>query len=210
MFRRRSTPRTTVFSLGKNVPQAAVFPIHGKLFKIHSFMFVNSLDIHRALKRTKGYSSIEDTRPTLRNKPSGLKTDWHHTVSNSPVPHQRASMTHARSSSSSMTHARSSSSSMLTSPSLPQSPLPEFDHSSSLLAISPPPIFGKVSSSSIQFHGNLVPLIDEKDAGFQEHVHSNMVRVFHVYYTQLLIYSSSPFPYLVLIRMTKAGNSSLD
>ena len=104
---------------------------------------------------------LEDVRPTLRNKPSGLKADWLKTTLKRTVPHRQVS-----------THTQSSSSStLLSSPMIPQSPPPELelDHMSSLLAVSPPPIFSK-SSSPPSFHGNIVPLIDAKArVAHQEH-----------------------------------------
>ena len=113
-----------------------------------------SLYLFSALKRTKAYSVLEDVRPTLRNKPSGLKTDWYDTVSKSSAPRWQASNI----------CTPSSSSTSMGSPATPQSPSQEFEHISSLLAVSPPPIFSK-SSSSPSFHGKIVPLIDEKSMG---------------------------------------------
>jgi len=42
-----------------------------------------------ALKRTKTYESLNDTRPTLRNKPSGLVNTWYD-IAATPSPHQIA------------------------------------------------------------------------------------------------------------------------
>ena len=99
----------------------------------------------RAPKRTKAYTNLEDFRPTVRNKPSGLKLDWPRTVSRlsqGPIKHTRSS---------------SSSTPASTSSSLPHSPPPESDHTLSLLAISPPSIS---RTSQPLFCGDLVPLID--------------------------------------------------
>lgn len=87
---------------------------------------------------------LEDVRPTLRNKPSGLKADWYSTMSRPSVSHQPSSTVYTRSSSS------SSSSMLSTSPTVPQSPAQEFDHMSSLLAVSPP-----------SFHGNSAPFVND-------------------------------------------------
>ena len=117
----------------------------------------------------KAYSTLEDVHPTLWNKPSGLKSDWHNTAMKSSTPRQQASNTYAQSSSSSVLTA---------SPVTPQPPLQEFEHMSLLLALSPPPIFSKLSSLP-SFCGTLVPLIDEKAVQVdQEHTHSPAVCIF--------------------------------
>ena len=102
----------------KNVPQTAVFKILGKLF---SFVVGSGPELNscRTLKRTKAYANLEDVRPTIRNKPSGLKSDWHRTVSNASMPRQQVPVK----------NARSSSLSASTSSSLSQSLLLESDHS---------------------------------------------------------------------------------
>lgn len=100
----------------------------------------------RALKRSKAYGDLEDVRPTLRNKPSGLKPGWHRTVAGSPTPYRQASST----------PTRSSSSSTLAPPTSPDSLLLESDHASSLQAMSPPS-----KTRSPLFQGDLVPLIDQ-------------------------------------------------
>ena len=109
---------------------------------------------YRALKRTKAYATLEDTQPTLKNKPSGLKADWRKTVK-APTPRQQIQGTYTRFSSSSTLSSSSST--------IPQSPPPDLDidHTSSMLAVSPPPIFSKPSSPP-SFHGNIVPLVDAK------------------------------------------------
>ena len=61
-------------------------------------------------------------------------------------------------------HTGSSSSLVLASPTASTHSLNEFNHMSSLLAISAP---GAGSSSSPPFHGDLVPLIDVKALGHQ-------------------------------------------
>jgi hypothetical protein len=135
---------------------------------------------------------LEDVRPTLRNKPSGLKADWCSAVSKSSIPHQ-SSTTHTRSISSSSsstfpTYTRSisssSSSTFPTSPMVPQSPALEFDHMSSLLAISPP-AFSK-SYSPPSFRRNPVLLINENATAYQEPRHSNTVFIFvHLVHSDL-------------------------
>lgn len=120
----------------------------------------------------KGYSTVEDVRPTLRNKPSGLKPDWHHTVSKPSTSRQPAPIV----------HARSSSSLTLVSPTVSHSSLPDYDHTSSLLAISPSPNFGKVSSPP--FHGKLVLLIDDA-ARHQGHPLPSTVGIFDRYRAQI-------------------------
>lgn len=101
------------------------------------------------MKRAKEYSALEDYRPTLRNKLSGLNSNWHCVAPKSTTHRQRVSA-HARASSSSM------STPSLSTPS--PSPYTEFDHTLSLVALSPP-TDGKRSPPP--FHGALVPLIDE-------------------------------------------------
>lgn len=110
--------------------------------------------IYRTLKRMKAYGNLEDTRPTLRNKPSGLKPDWCHSASQTPTPY---------------THSRSSSAlSIATLPVVPWSSLPEPDHTSSLLAVSPPSSFR--GSSVPVFHGDLVTLADERTPVYPKHL----------------------------------------
>jgi len=129
-------------------------------FILFTLVYIHdSLCLFRTLKCTKGYSTLEDVQPTLRNKPSGLKPDWRRTASKPPTPHQQAPIV----------HAQSSSSSMLTSPTVSHSSLLDDDHTSSLLAISPPPIFGNASSSPS--YRKLIPLIDKEAGGRQGHPH---------------------------------------
>jgi len=45
------------------------------------------------LKRTKMYESFSDTRPTVRNKPSGLVNTWYD-IATTPSPHQTAPQVH--------------------------------------------------------------------------------------------------------------------
>ena len=76
-----------------------------------------------------------------------------------------------------MARAQSSSSlTFLSSPVVPQSPPPEsdLDHMSSMLAVSPPPVFSK-SSSPPSFYGNAVPPIDAKAIAYQEPGHRIVV-----------------------------------
>ena len=105
----------------------------------------------RVVKRTKVYSNLEDTRPTIQNKPSGLKSNRHHSMSASaPYPHSRSS----------------SSSSITTFSMVPWSPVPEPDHSSSLLAISPP---SSTRLSVPTIYGNPTSLVDEKPEVYLGH-----------------------------------------
>ena len=105
----------------------------------------------RALKRSKAFYDLEDTRPTLRNKPSGLKSDWHRVATKSSTFHPMAPSV----------HRRTSSSSTLASLARPRSPS-DFDHMSSTVAMSPPPSMH--NSSSPAFQGDMVFLIDEEAA----------------------------------------------
>ena len=118
----------------------------------------------------KAYANLEDVRPTIRNKPSGLKSDWHRTVSNASMPRQQMPIK----------YAQSDSLSASTSSSLSQSPLLDSDHSLSLLAMSPP---STVSDSSMPlFRGDLVPLIDKKAMEYQGHALASVVRIFRILY----------------------------
>lgn len=189
MFQRRLTP-TAMVSSGKNDGRALAVLTHGKS-PTHIFIHTcASLSLDRALKRTKAYSALEDLRPTIRNKPSGLKTDWHKTVKR-PVLHQRVSTAHAQSGSS------GSSSTFLSSPTVPRSPLPDLDsdHVSSLLAISPPPIF-----SAPSLYG------ETYQEPYQEHEHLIAVCI-SSRHTHFGTHISSLFYYLVLLRMKVAENS---
>lgn len=110
-----------------------------------------SLSYHSALKRTKEFQALQNVRPTLRNKPSGLKSDWVRTVSSkSSVRHQPASSVHRRMSSSSTLKSPAASS---FSPSFSPS---ESDHTSTLVAMSP--IQGSTNRFSPPFYGDLVPI----------------------------------------------------
>jgi hypothetical protein len=188
--RPRSTP-TIMFPLGKNELRAVASLTPGKFLcpPVHSHVLTYP---NRALKRTKAYSVIEDVHPTLRNKPSGLRTDWHNTVG-LPAPRQRVPLAHARSSSSS---GSSSSSVYASSSMVPQSPEPDldldFDHTSSLLAISPPPHFGRLPPSP-PFYGNSVPLIDAKAPTYQQHGHAIMVWILPLLAHSLRLTPPQPF-----------------
>ena len=111
---------------------------------------------YRSLKCTKAYKNLEEIRPTLQNKPSGMKADWRKTVKQ-PAPRRTTSRTYSRS------QPGSSSSVLSSSTTIRQSPSPdlELDHTSSMLAFSSPPIFSKLHSPP-SFHGNIVPLVDAK------------------------------------------------
>jgi hypothetical protein len=171
--------------------------------------------LYRALKRTKAYSTLEDVRPTLRNKPSGLKADWHRIASNTSSPRQQVLTMHARSNSNarsssntpSSSHVQSSSSSMLASPTIPESPLLEYDHTMSLLAVSPPHIAHRPSVPP--FHGDLVPLIDKDAAESQERPNPSKVCYFHCQLHTVCDLPLSHGPCPVLTRTTKAKNNNL-
>jgi hypothetical protein len=154
------------FTSGENEPRALAPLTPGKFPSTRTSDLVPHC-LYRALKRMKAYSAL-DVHPTLRNKPSGLRADWPNTVKPS-ASRQRLSTAYARSASSS-TSRSSSSSTSLSSSAIPRSPPPEFnsDHVSSLLAISPPPIFSKISSPP-SFYGNVVPVIDAKAKMNQEY-----------------------------------------
>ena len=50
------------------------------------------LHLSRSLKRTKTYSSFNEIRPTIRNKPSGLVSNWPRVLSKTgPTAHHRIS-----------------------------------------------------------------------------------------------------------------------
>ena len=184
-----SLTSTITFWLDENGLRAAVSPILGKFLTLT--IFVHLLNPHRALKRTKAYNNLEDVRPTIRNKPSGLKVDWHRSVSKPSMPHHQVSVRHPRStsmsvSSSSLSASSSSSlassSSISASPTLSQSPPQEFsDHALSLLALSPP---RNLSQSSIPpFHGSLESLDDERAVEHQENVLTDAVCIFFSHHT---------------------------
>ena len=90
--------------------------------------------------------------------------------------------------------------------STPSSPLPELDHTSSLLAVSPPPAFGQLSYPPS--HRNLVPLIDSKAIGHHEHGRSPVVCISCLLLYVVEIHPFSLSPCLVHIRMTKAESSN--
>ena len=144
------TLTTTTPPRGESALGAAVFRIHGKLLDSPQLRG-SQLNFCSTLKRMKAYANLEDVRPTIRNKPSGLRSDWHRTASKLPASHQQAFPKHARSSSLAST-----------SSSIPLSPVSEPNHSLSLVAVSPP---SNVSTSfSPPFYGDLVPIIDRKAA----------------------------------------------
>ena len=186
------------FSLGKNGPQATALPIHGMTLNI-ALVYIRDLPaVCSALKRTKGYSTLEEVRPTLRNKPSGLKPDWHRTVSGPSGSRQRpASAVIPQSSSSSLASM---------SPGVHYSPPPEFDHTSSLLAMSPP-VFSRGSLPPL--HGNFTPPVNEP-MEYPEHARSFTVCISSPLPTLLKPHSSSPSLYPALTRMTKVKSNSQD
>ena len=176
MLRQRLTLTTPL--LNKNRGRAAVFLIHSNLSDSRITHLITHLDYSRTLKRTKAYVNLNDVQPTLWNKPLGLKQDWHRTSSKSSTPSRSStpSTSSARSQLVLAPYPQSCSSSMLVSPTFSESSLPEYDHTSSLLAISPPPVPSK--SSMPLFCGDLVPLIDKKSLEYQEHTHTNVVCTF--------------------------------
>ena len=145
------------FSPGRNEPQVAVTPIHGTSLNVALVYTRNSPALLSALKRTKGYKTVEDVRPTLRNKPSGLRPDWHRTVSNSSMPLRQTSATYPRSTSSVVSMS------------------PEFDHTTSLLAMSPPLAF-RQASPPLPPNRNPILLIDNP-MGHQEYARLSTVCV---------------------------------
>ena len=125
----------------------------------------------RALKRAKAYTNLEDTRPTVRNKPSGLKSDWYRTVVTSPsTSHHRMLASHTRSSSLSASTPTSTSSS------IPPSPLLDSDQAMSLIAVSPPSTVSKQFMPP--FYGDLVLLVDRKAAERQGHMQPDVVCIY--------------------------------
>ena len=117
----------------------------------------------------KAYKNLEEIRPTLQNKPSGMKADWWKAVKQ-PASRQMTPRTYSRS------QPGSSSSVILSSTMIHQSPPPdlELDHMSSMLAFPSPPIFSKLHSPPL-FHGNAVPLVDAKAAVDQGHGEPSLV-----------------------------------
>lgn len=164
-------------SSDKSEPQVLPSLIPGKLSSVCSRPSHPSPNALSALKRTKAYSNLANIRPTLKDKPSGLKAGWRG-AAKQPVLHRQVSKTYARSS-------PSSSSTLLSSVGISRSPPPELelDHTSSMLAVSPPPIFSKLSSPP-SFHGNVVPLVDAKAEMSQGH--SNHLLVQHFYNCHLI------------------------
>jgi hypothetical protein len=170
------TPTTPLLQGANELPVQASLT-HGKPYMFSTSCL--SLNYYSDLKRTKEFQALENVRPTLQNKPSGLRPDWHHTVSSKPssskpsAHHQPSSSAHHRTSSPSTfvsptpsarhqlmlsTHHRTSSSSTLVSPTISSfSPL-ESDHASTLVAMSPSSSLTKHYSPP--FYGDLVPLTD--------------------------------------------------
>ena len=135
------------------------------------------------VKRTKAYTNLEDVRLTIRNKPSGLKSDWYRTVvSNPSTPRHQVSAKHARSSSLSVSTSSSLPPSSIPPSSIPPSPLLESDRALSLIAVSPPSNISQQQFSP-PFYGDLVPLIDKKSVGYQEHAGTDAVCIFYRYCT---------------------------
>ena len=161
---------TITSSLGRNEPQVPALPTHGKPPRHTCLRSHLTLSINRALKRTKAYSTLEDVRPTLRNKPSGLKADWHGVVK-PRAPYQS-----------------------------PSPDLDDLDHTSLMLAISPPP-------SSSSSYGDIVPLTDAEARTRQGRGRSIVVWISSCR-MQFGTHSFSSFPYLVLSRMAKAENNN--
>ena len=160
--------------LDENEPRAKVFLTHGELPKqtpahIRCRLILAGSFFPSMLKRTKRCDLLEDVRPTLRNKPSGLRPEWHRTVSRSSTPRKQAPPSGPPPSSS-----LTSMSSVSASPTIPRSRSPdlELDHTSSLLAMSPP-------SPSQMFlplsHRDSVSLVDKKPINHQELVNPNAV-----------------------------------
>jgi hypothetical protein len=190
-----------MFPVGENEPQVPLSQTLGKLFSIAPVIVHALLYRYSALKRTKAYSALEDVRPTLRDKPAGLRADWHNTVSRSSAPRQSTAR-HLRSTSSSTL-----SSTLSTSPSTPSPPPPEFNHVSSLLAISPPPVFSQGSPFSL--YRSPIPFVDSKAVGpHYRREDPPIVRVSYLSTYNLGLSPSSLLPCLVHTRTSKAESSN--
>ena len=155
---------------------------------------------YRSLKRTKAYKNLEEIRPTLRNKSSGMKPDWRKSVKQS-TPRRMASGTCSRG------QPGSSSSVLSSSTAIHQSPPPdlELDHTSSMLAFSSPPIFSKLHSPP-PFHGNIVPLVDAKATVDRGHGEHSLV-VWHHQQQRPLFESDFASPSLLPYHAAKANGS---
>ena len=86
-------PRATLIQ-GVSSPRVQ----HGNLLRMYS---------NRALKRTKAFTALTDTRPTIRNKPSGLVNSWPRLLADaSPtVYHRSPTLTMSPASSSTPAHS---------------------------------------------------------------------------------------------------------
>ena len=156
-----------------------------------------SPDFERALKHTKAFSNLDDTCPTLHNKPSGLKTGWYCTVSGSSMSHQKAPSSHVWSSSSSTSVSTMGS----------HSPILDFNHTSNLAAMTPPPPHHKSSP----FHGDSVPLIDAEAAECNEYVPKEVSDPQLLCLTSTVGWNpSSPGIYLVQARTPQEKSTSLE
>lgn len=154
----------------------------------------------RVLKRTKAYANLEDIRPTIRNKPSGLKLDWHRTALKPPMPHQQVSLKHTWSSSLASTLS-----------SVPPSPVLESNHTLSLLAMSP---LSSVSEPPPSLsHGDLVPAIDRAAIKWKEPAQVDVVCIFIniLCMLELILQTKPPSLSISLAhtRMAKATDGSL-
>ena len=74
---------------GKRVPLNSDNPRYAALQNASTILIFY---LSRSLKRTKTYSSFNEVRPTIRNKPSGLVNNWPRILAKpGPAPHRRVS-----------------------------------------------------------------------------------------------------------------------
>ncbi|KAF9787362.1 hypothetical protein BJ322DRAFT_1017299 [Thelephora terrestris] len=139
----------------------------------------------RALKRTKGFSSFHDVRPTVRNKPSGLISNWPQALTKTSMPLSRSSTPTLSTPSSSsqlpspsplvnpwhapmLAMSSSSSSSQLPSPSpLANSwhaPMLTMSSSSSSPQVPPSPLTTPWQQDVFPIMSNMGPMIPVSDA----------------------------------------------
>ena len=172
------TTTTTLPPLAESDLQVPV-ATHGKLPRNNFVYYYSSLNMYRALKRTKAYSNLEDVRPTVRNKPSGLQQGWLRTISKSSMPVSCSSTSATSSTPSRSSTPWSSSSSTLVSPS--PSSLSVARSSSSLTLVSPSPSsLSRALPTVLQspllesFPGSPTLLVDRK-VGHQGQIQPTMV-----------------------------------
>jgi hypothetical protein len=196
-FRLRSTPMIMP-PWGTSEPQVPA-SIHGNASKL-SLMCLSLSQCCSALKRTKEFKPLENTRPTLRNKPSGLRSDWHRMVTSKSPARPQPTLS---------TSSHSSSLSVAISPTTPSFSLFESDHTSSLIAMTPLP--NPTKQPSPLYYGDLVPLPGTDALG---NGHPNTRKVVFVFYLLWWIDSPNLFPSHGLCRaptrMRKAPRGRLE